>query len=54
MPVHDMAGPTNFTGQKVRKKFSDLLCLTEWGLYGHLEEDGLFYLNMDVYCRPPR
>ena len=35
-------------------KLSNLLSLTECGFYGHLEEDGLFYLNMDVYCRPRR
>ncbi len=47
-------GRTNSTRRKVRKKFSNLLCLTEWGFYGHLEEDGLFYLNMDMYSRPHR
>ena len=41
-------------GERCVKKFSNLLCLTECGFYGHLEEDGLFYLNMDVYCRPRR
>ncbi len=35
-------------------KLSNLLSLTECGFYGHLEEDRLFYLNMDVYCRPRR
>ena len=35
-------------------KLSNLLSLTECGFYDHLEEDGLFYLNMDVYCRSRR
>ena len=35
-------------------KFFNLISLTECGFHGHLEEDGLFYLNMDVYCRPRR
>ena len=30
------------------KKISNLLSLTECGFYDHLEEDGLFYLNIDV------
>ena len=38
----------NLRDKRCVKKFSNLLCLTEWGFYGHLEEDGLFYLNMDV------
>ena len=29
-------------------KLSNLLSLTECGFYDHLEEDGLFYLNMDM------
>ena len=35
-------------------KLFNLISLTECGFYGHLEEDGLFYLNMDVYCRSRR
>ena len=34
--------------QRCVKKFSNLLSLTEWGVYGHLEEGGVLYLNMDV------
>jgi len=33
---------------------SNLLSLTECRFYDHLEEDGLFYLNMGMYCRPRR
>ena len=46
-------GPSLRDGRYVNK-LSNLLSLTECGPYGHLEKDGLFYLNMDVYCRPRR
>ena len=35
-------------------KLFNLISLAECGFYGHLEEDGLFYLNMGVYCRSRR
>ena len=40
-------GPSLRDGRYVNK-LSNLLSLTECGFYDHLEEDGLFYLNMDV------
>ena len=40
-------GPFLQNARYVNKLFN-LISLTEWGFYGHLEEDGLFYLNMDV------
>ena len=46
-------GPSLRDARYVNKLFN-LLSLTECGFYGHPEEDGLFYLNMDVYCRPRR
>ena len=46
-------GPFLRDARCVNKLFN-LISLTECGFYGHLEEDGLFYLNMDVYCRSRR
>ena len=46
-------GPSLRDARYVNKLFN-LLSLTECGFYGHLEEDRLFYLNMDEYCRPRR
>ena len=46
-------GPSLRDARYVNKLFN-LLSLTECGPYGHLEKDGLFYLHMDVYCRPRR
>ena len=50
MHMDEVIGGTIFTGRKVRekKKLSNLLSLTECGFHDLLEEDGLFYLNMDV------
>ena len=48
-----ITGPSLRDARYVNKLFN-LLSLTECGFYGHPEEDGLFYLNMDVYCRPRR
>ena len=45
---------TSLRDARYVNKLFNLLSLTECGFYGHLEEDGLFYLNMDVYCRPRR
>ena len=46
-------GPSLRDGRYVNK-LSNLLSLTECGFYDRLEEDGLFYLNMGMYCRPRR
>ena len=46
-------GPFLRDARYVNKLFN-FISLTECGFYGHLEEDGLFYLNMDVYCRSRR
>jgi hypothetical protein len=46
-------GPSLRDGRYVNK-LSNLLSLTECGFYDHLEEDGLFYLDMGMYCRPRR
>ena len=45
---------TSLRDARYVNKLFNLLSLTECGFYGHLEEDRLFYLNMDVYCRPRR
>ena len=34
------------------EKLSNLMCLARFGFYDHFEEDGLFYLNMSIQCRP--
>ena len=46
-------GPSLRDGRYVNK-LSNLLSLTECGFYDRLEEDGSFYLNMGMYCRPRR
>ena len=33
------------------EKLSNLMCLTRCGFYDHLEEGGLVYLNMSMWCR---
>ena len=42
------SGGPSLRDERYVNKLSNLLSLTECGFYDHLEEDGLFYLNMDV------
>ena len=42
------SGGPSLRNERYVNKLSNLLSLTECGFYDHLEEDGLFYLNMDV------
>ena len=48
MRIDEVIGGTILRDRRYVKKLSNLLSLTECGFYGHLEEDGLFYLNMSV------
>ena len=48
MRIDEVIGGTILRDRRYVKKMSNSLSLTECGFYGHLEEDGLFYLNMDV------
>ena len=52
--IEKVIGETSLRDGGYVNKLSNLLSLTECGPYGHLEKDGLFYLHMDVYCRPRR
>ena len=46
--IDKVIGGTSLRDGRYVNKLSNLLSLTECGFYDHLEEDGLFYLNMDV------
>ena len=48
------SGGPSLRNERYVNKLSDLLSLTECRFYDHLEEDGLFCLNMGMYCRPRR
>ena len=48
MRIDEVIGGTILWDRRYVTKLSNLLSLTEYGFYGHLEEDGLFYLNMHV------
>ena len=48
MRMDEVIGGTILRDRRYVDKLSNLLSLAECGFYGHLEEDGLFYLNMDV------
>jgi hypothetical protein len=46
--VDNMVGRATSMRRKVREKFSNLLCVTECGFYGHLEEDARLYPNLSM------
>ena len=48
MRIDEVIGGTILRDGRYVNKLSNLLSLTECGFYDHLEEDGLFYLNMYV------
>ena len=48
------SGGSPLRNERYVNKLSNLLSLTECGFHDLLEEDGLFYLNMGVYCRSRR
>ena len=54
MRIDEVIGGTILRDGRYVNKLSDLLSLTEYRFYDHLEEDGLFCLNMGMYCRPRR
>ena len=54
MRIDEVIGGTILRDGRYVNKLSNLLSLTECRFYDHLEEDGLFCLNMGMYCRPRR